>query len=363
MTIDLAAGRRWSAALLAAGLGLAVLGGCGTSGTSGSPEGRGATDDWDDCASATTGPASVMGFDPTTGEERWARLAGEAGGVIDAEGLLLVAQTGQLVAYDPSTGAAVWCRPGATGTGPRPAVAGDVLAVMGDGQLVGVDVRTGGTRWSVPLVAGPGAEIGTDGSTFVVISGGPLVRPQEDPTLAFSVAARVDAATGVPVQGPATHPWLQQQQGDDVVTIEERDCAGIADVVASDAATGAERWSVCTPLMGAAVLDRGVVFVAGAGQRGARVTAYDAVTGSVVWEADPQGIPNIFVSGDLVVVGGRAHLVALSRTDGHELWSADFDSPGRGGTRTEPGYFDSVAVSADGSAAAGVIIASEPHRD
>lgn len=361
---DLATRRRWPAAVAAAGLVLGVgLAGCGPSGTSGSLEDRGPADDWDDCAAATTGPASVMGFDPATGEERWARLAGDARGVIDTEGLLLVAQAGRLVAYDPASGAAVWCRPGATGTGPRPAVAGGLVAVMGDERLAGVDVRTGETRWTVPLTVGPAAEVGTDGVSFVVISGGPLVRPQEDPTLAFSVAARVDAATGAPIDGPATHPWLQQQEGDAVVTIEERDCAGIADVVARDAVTMAERWSVCTPLMGAAVLDGGVVFVAGVGQRGARVTAYDAVTGSVLWEADPQGIPNVFVAGELVLVGGRGHLVALSRTDGHEVWSADFDTPGRGGTRTEPGYFDSVAVSTDGSAAAGLIIASEPHRD
>jgi outer membrane protein assembly factor BamB len=242
-------------------------------------------------------------------------------------------------------------------------VADGLLAVMSEGQLAGVDVRTGATRWSVPLVAAAGAEVGTDGSTFVVISGGPLKRPQEDPTLAFTVAARVDAATGAPVDGPATHAWLQQQEGDAVVTIEERDCGGIDDVVGSDPVTGAERWSVCVPLMGGAVLDGGVVFTAGVGQRGARVTARDAVTGSVLWEADPQGLPTVFVAGDLVLVGGRAHLIALSRTDGSEVWSADFDTPGKGGTHTEPGYFDAVALSADGSAAAGLLIATEPHRD
>jgi outer membrane protein assembly factor BamB len=364
MSTDVADRRRWPAAMVAAGLALGLgLAGCATSGSSGSLEDRGPTDDWDDCAAATTGPASVMGLDPATGEERWARLAGDATGVLDAEGLLLVAQTDQLVAYDPSTGAAAWCRPGATGTGPRPAVAGGVLAVMGDGRLAGVDVRTGETRWSVPLTASPSAEIGTDGSNFVVIDGGPLQRPQEDPTLAFAVAARVDAATGAPVEGPATHAWLQQQEGDAVVTIEERECPGIDDIVGTDPVTGAERWSVCVPFLGATVLDRSVVFTAGVGQRAARVTARDAVTGAVLWEADAQGIPTIFVTGDLVLVGGRAHLVALSRSDGHELWSADFDTPGRGGTRTEPGYFSAVAVSADGTSAAGLLAASEPYRD
>jgi outer membrane protein assembly factor BamB len=367
-TTEVAARRRWPKAKAMAvvagvvGLGLG-LAGCGTSGSSGSREARRPTDDRDDCAAASTGPAAVMGFDPATGEERWSRLAGDASGVTDAAGLLLVAQAGQLVAYDPATGAAAWCRPGANVAGPRPAIAGGVLAVVGAGRLEGVDVQTGETRWSVPVDASPGAEIATDGSTFTVIAGGPLKRPQEDPTLAFAVVTRVDALTGAPVDGPPTHAWLQQQEGDAIVTIEERDCPGIDDVVGSDSATGAERWSVCVPLMGAVVLDRGVVFTAGVGQRGSRVTARDAVTGDVVWEADPQGIPTIFVAGDLVLVGGQAHLVALSRFDGSEVWSADFDTPGRGGTRTEPGYFDSVAVSADGTAAAGLIVAAEPHRD
>ncbi|HEY6533739.1 MAG TPA: hypothetical protein VIY72_15635, partial [Acidimicrobiales bacterium] len=32
---------------------------------------------FDDCANSTEGPASIVGFDPQTGEESWHRLAGD----------------------------------------------------------------------------------------------------------------------------------------------------------------------------------------------------------------------------------------------------------------------------------------------
>lgn len=321
-----------------------------------------ATEVFDDCATETSGPAVLIGFDAATGEQQWTRMTGESAFAADAEGLLIALGTSGMTAYDAASGHALWCRPGSASPGPRPAIVDGLMAVTERGRAAAIDLHSGEERWSVPIQSGRSPEIGTDGSSFVYISGGPLRRPQEAPEMPFAVDARLDVHTGEAVEGPPERPWLQQQQGENVVTIEEPPEGGGFNVVVVSDPTGAERWRVSTPFTTDVLLDRDLVVISSLGAGSSRVTAYSVGDGSVLWAADAD-TPRIFAAGDLVLVDGPGSLTALAHGDGRELWSGRYENPGRGGRYTETGWFEGVAVSSDGGSGAGLLVAAEPYRD
>jgi hypothetical protein len=318
---------------------------------------------YDDCASSAGGPASVVGFDPQTGGQRWQRLAGSRGSALDVDGVLVAAGGEGYAGYDPATGQALWCLPAGDGVGPgrvsdQPMVVDDLFVRTTGGRAEGVDAHTGEVRWSTPVPSGQGANIEVHGDQVVVLGGPTPSDWPHPPEMYFQVLARLDARTGEPVEGPQDEPWLLQRTADSTLVILD----SFSTFVVSNP-DGAERWRSTTPLTTTVVLDDDLVLVASAGGRGARIQALSSVDGTTVWEApDVNGI-RVFVVGDTVYVGGRESLVSLDRATGATRFEATYETIGRGGTYTEPGYFSGVTTSADGTAAAGVLMAAEPHRD
>ncbi len=343
--------RRAALALSLAGLAVLVTG-CGNDARN-SPSVA-----FDDCATTTSGPASIVGFDPETGEQRWTRLAGAARfSDIDVAGVL-VAFGSRTIGYDPATGQALWCRAGSRFGSMKPAtVEGNFVVITGD-AVESVDATTGQTIWSTDVDAPSDAELVSDGSQIVVTSGSILRRPAEAPEMPKAVIARLDARTGAMVDGPDEEPWLEQGDENSAVVITE----SFNTVVVSDPATGQERWRVSNPFTTSVILDGDLLFVSRLGSGDSKVTAHAASDGAVVWESTIPG-PSVFVSGDIVFSAQQAGLVALDRGSGRLLWDATFDTIGRDERYSEPGWFAAVAVSEDGSAAAGSMIAAEPYND
>jgi outer membrane protein assembly factor BamB len=317
---------------------------------------------YDDCASSTNGPASIVGIDPETGDQRWHRLAGSRGSALDVDGVLVAAGGEGYAGYDPATGQALWCLPAGDGVGPgrvsdQPMVVDDLFVRTTGGRAEGVDAHTGEVRWSTPVPSGQGANIEVHGGEVVVLGErvGTWPYPED---MRQVVLARLDGRTGEPVEGLSDEAWLLQRTADTTLVILD----SFSTFVVSDP-DGTERWRSTTPLTHGVVLDDDLVLVASLGDRGARIQALSSVDGTTVWEdPDVNGI-RMFVVGDTVYVGGRESLVALDRATGATRFEASYETLGRGGRFSEPGYFDGLASSPDGTALAGVLLATEPHRD
>jgi outer membrane protein assembly factor BamB len=349
---------RGASVVVAAIVGVAsVVTGCGSDSVD-------ATDSpaFDDCASSTEGPASIVGFDPQTGDQRWHRLAGSRGSALDVDGVLVAAGGEGYTGYDPATGLALWCLPVGDGVGPsrisdQPMVVGDLFIRTAGGRAEGVDAHTGQVRWSTPVPSGQGANIEVHGGEVVVLGErvGTWPYPED---MRQVVLARLDGRTGEPVEGLLDEAWLLQRTADTTLVILD----SFSTFVVSNP-DGTERWRSTTPLTHGVVLDDDLVLVASLGDRGARIQALSSVDGTTVWEdPDVNGI-RMFVVGDTVYVGGRESLVALDRATGGPRFQASYETLGRGGRFSEPGYFDGLASSPDGTALAGVLLATEPHRD
>jgi outer membrane protein assembly factor BamB len=365
-------GRRGGWWLCAVVLVAVVAAGCGDdpadgrAGPAGTP-GAG----YDDCATSTTGPAAVIGFDPATGEQRWSRLAGDLSYAYEAAGLLIASGTGGTVAFDPETGAARWCADTGAVVPSSAVVEKDVLAVLSPaGTVTGLDGATGAQLWTTPIPGSFGATVVGEAGAVLVLGNGPTRRPGEDPSLSEKVLLSVDPRTGTPVPGPAEVPARRQVVGDTAVTVEQRgDLPSIYTIVVADA-PGTTRWEVpAPPLLTDVILAGDQVLVSAIGAApadgqptGSQVTAYAAADGSVVWSTATRS-PHVFVADDLVLVDDTAGLEALEVTDGRPRWESRFESLGRGGRNSEPGTFSGVTITADGGSGAGLLVAAEPYRD
>jgi outer membrane protein assembly factor BamB len=350
--------------LLAAAVVALAVSACG--GSNGHEADTEATGDavaaFDDCATAETGPASILGFDPQTGEQRYQRLAGSRTSALSVDGVLVASGGEGVAGYDPATGAALWCLPTGSTGGPYPntdlpLVVDDLFIRTTGGRAEGIDAHTGEVRWSTPVPADQHATIAVRGGQVVVLGErvGSWPFPED---MRQAVLARLDGRTGEPVEGPADEPWLlQRDAGSSLVILESMSTFAVS------GADGAERWRGSASLMTSVLLDGDLVLVSSVGDRGEQVRALSAADGTTVWEAgDVHGI-RMFLAGDTVFVAGRESLVALDRATGEQRFHASYETIGRGGRFTEAGYFDDVAVSADGAGGAGLLVASEPHRD
>ena len=356
--VRLEGARRTAFVFVAVSAAGAALVGCGSGEPDLAAEGSG----FDDCATSTTGPASIVGVDPATGEQRYHRLAGGRGQALAVDGVLVAAGPEGYAGYDPATGQALWCLPAGDGGGPirvsdQPMVVGDLFIRTSGGRAEGVDVHTGQIRWSTPVPSGQGANIEVHGEEVVVLGErvGSWPYPED---MRQAVLIRLDGRTGAPVEGSPDEAWLVQRTSDSTLVILD----SFDTFVVSDP-DGTERWRASTPLTSSIVLDDDLVLVGSVGGRGARVQALSTVDGSTVWEnPDVDGI-RLFVEDDTVYVAGRERLVALDRSTGSLRFQASYETQGRGGPTSEPGYFSGLAASPDGTSVAAVLVAAEPHRD
>ncbi len=350
--------RRAALAVVVVGAASAALVGCGSA----EPDLAADETAFDDCATSASGPASIVGVDPATGEQRYQRLAGGRAQALSVDGVLVAAGAEGSAGYDPATGQAIWCLPAGDGVGPirvsdQPMVVGDLFIRTTGGRAEGVDVHTGQVRWSTPVPSGQSANIEVHGDEVVVLGErvGTWPYPED---MRQAVLIRLDGRTGAPVEGSPDEAWLVQRTADSTLVILD----SFDTFVVSDP-DGTERWRSTTPLTNGIVLDDDLVLVGSVGGRGARVQALSTVDGSTVWEnPDVDGI-RLFVEGDTVYVSGQERLVALDRATGSPRFRGSYETLGRGGRASEPGYFSGLAASPDGTAVAGLLVAAEPHRD
>jgi outer membrane protein assembly factor BamB len=330
--------RRAVAAMAVVGATGVLLVGCGGA----DPQQAGDDITFDDCATSTTGPASIVGLDPTTGEQRFQRPAGGRGQALAVDGVLVAAGDEGFAGYDPATGQALWCLPPGDGLGPirvsdQPMVVGDLFVRTSGGRAEGLDVHTGQVRWSTPVPSGQRANIEVHGDQVVVLGDrvGSWPYPED---MRQAVLARLDGRTGAPVEGPPDEAWLVQRTADSMLVVLD----SFDTFVVSDP-DGTERWRSTTPLTSSVVLDGDLVLVASVGDRGARVRALSSADGSTVWEdPDVEGM-RMFVAGDAVYVAGPERLVALDRATGSPRFEQSYETFGRDGRFSEPGYFSGLA--------------------
>jgi outer membrane protein assembly factor BamB len=232
---------------------------------------------------------------------------------------------------------------------------GHIIVQDEDGGLTALDPATGLTRWFVrlpgPLERWPAG----GGGTLVLVAGGevlvvdaasgrrlahvespdvPAGSPVSDGHLLFTptlvgnrlVATDLDLGVkrwefrfGAPLDGPA---MLLGEQARRTVIVATDD--GVVHAIAAQPeAPRTERWIARTGrLAGPAVSDGQRVFVA---TEDRSVLALDTGTGSTLWRYLPgetlTGGP--VLSGDTLVVGTDARVVALDATTGAERWKRD----------------------------------------
>ncbi len=221
----------------------------------------------DQTAVVLAGTDDVVALDPTTGDTKWHTHVPGSAELEPALGddLVLVPADNRAVALERATGATRWsvALPArvtavAAGTG---AGAGAVLVATDAGELRGVDARTGATTWSSThegVVHSQPAFDSTSGS-FVTVwhrTNEPMVRATDAltgaerwsaPTGAQAAAPTTVCAIGTPIGTPIAQTLKNQCAGGASAIVAAGDGNGHAAVVAYDISTGAERWRTAVP--------------------------------------------------------------------------------------------------------------------
>ncbi len=277
---------------------------------------------------------AVVSLDPVTGNERWRVDIAESPwsnpvidrGVVYAGIGSLVSGRSAVYALDAATGDQLWR---ADITNPSlPATPVDGLALgggrlyvnRGDGVVLALDAATGEERWRAQLPKPQrGAPVyenelvfiatGFDGAEIFAMSAsnGDRVWMVEHPENPATGAAVLDGTLYVPFDG--------------------------GDLVAYDAATGAERWRVATglraadqtsgPSPGLPLVTGGTIYVTSNGWSGSATEALDAVTGAQEWLSpigEFSGSAPALAEGVLLVGSDTGELVGLDAASGAELW-------------------------------------------
>ncbi len=194
-----------------------------------------------------------------------------------------------------------------------PAVSGGILYVGGDGALWALKATTGALIWKT------------------------LVSSQFNATTVAGSVVYASTASGIVYAVNATNGhilWSTKPSGCCLIgTVSVSN--GLAYVVsdhlsAYNATTGALVFSDAVKVMDApittAVVSGGVAFVQGTDT----VYAFNASTGGLLWTSATGHVSNPrapAVDGSTVVVGAGGSLVALSASDGHQLWILNSGSP------------------------------------
>jgi eukaryotic-like serine/threonine-protein kinase len=269
-----------------------------------------------------TGDGQVIARDANSGVQRWSAKTGadaiNGANLIARSGVVVASAIRHTVGIDAQTGRELWRYNAPNDT---IGVAGGVLVpgsvfdsrLDADDELVYVpawgasvsalDLHTGAPRW----VWHPGHIDGDTATSRVFRSGAVGARVSGD-----TLFATLWHYTTRP--GGTSEAW----------------------VVALDRATGKELWRIRLPYQGSGVLIQAAPVVYQnlviVHTLSARTYAIDRTTQKVVWEftvpsATLSTIAGPELYGDAVYVdGGDQHAYALSATDGHPRWSAEFET-------------------------------------
>ncbi len=218
------------------------------------------------------GFGELLAFDAKTGTELWASQAdGAGGGPVVANGTLYLTTSAGLEAFNTANGLELWSTGGdlvgVAGLLGPPAVAatGTVIVSAGDGNLHAFNGSTGAPLWTKPGGGGAapaivgnvvysGAANGSvyarhvgDGSlVWSVATGGTVLAPAVSggvvyaPSFGGGSLLAIQASTGTTLWSVPVHPGSAPAVANGVVYIDESDKA----VHALDASNGNDLWSV-----------------------------------------------------------------------------------------------------------------------
>ncbi|HEX7521427.1 MAG TPA: PQQ-binding-like beta-propeller repeat protein [Acidimicrobiia bacterium] len=221
--------------------------------------------------------------------------------VADDQTAVVLAGTDDVVALDPTTGATKWHThvPGSAEL--EPALGDHLVLVPADNRAVALERATGATRWSVALPARVTAVAAGTGA------GAGIVLIATDAGELRGVDARTGATTWSSTHEGVVHsqPAFDSTSGL-FVTVWHRTNEPM--VRATDALTGAERWSAPTGAQAAApvVAAETAIVAAGDGNSHAAIVAFDIRTGAERWRT---AVPKSFESAIHPVVANGLYIV------------------------------------------------------
>ncbi|HET9939768.1 MAG TPA: PQQ-binding-like beta-propeller repeat protein [Candidatus Eisenbacteria bacterium] len=270
---------------------------------------------------------TLCAFDARTGKSLWTASGFDmienataiAGDVIVGGGM-----NGQVRALNRKTGEPIWSYSAGVFVTTPPLIVGDAVYVATHQGLHALDVGTGQRRWMTPLgtqpnfVGNPAAHKGV----IVVSVGRELLA--------------IDAATGAERwRVRSSSQFWSPALGEDRVFVGSSD----GNLIAYDLATGAERWRfrsaypTADDIWSAPAISKGVVY---AGSRDAALYAVDATTGRKVWSFPTTGesVGDPVVSNEILYFSDSNHalppgvrrLYALDASSGAEVWKYEVNS-------------------------------------
>ena len=339
------------------------------------------------CGKGATGPGGVVGFDRSTGEQRWTMPIGWPDGAVVVGDVLVVSTTAEVVrGIDIASGEVVWCTQFESALDKVGGVvsAGPNVATLANGDVVALDPATGAERWRRHV-----------GTSLSQLRGGDVVWVSDGSAAGGNLTA-LDAVTGQDVPGASGPPLVSSfMLGDPPIAAEGFDLAAVAGgggssqvIEVTVSLKGEDVWSRTLPGFVAAivtstagpmvlVLDQtggtgtmpaaGLDVVSGTAPPApfdTRLTAYAASTGDQAWELALPGTPHLIapISDQIVVVPVGTELHAIDAASGEEIWTVTMPSPGQGGSYHEPGTFW-FAEGGGGTTAVAVGFAEQPYRD
>lgn len=275
----------------------------------------------------------LVALDTRTGDERWRYLSGRSGYLspVVADGMVYIGSAdGTLHAVDAMTGEGRWTfavpSAGEVLSGSSPTVAGGLVVIGSNlGVLHAVDAATGAERWQATVggsspttaaVADGALYVLTDGKAGSARPGGTFVGAFHEATTTFSLRV-LDLATGTERWTADIGPTLAGFQAAPAVVAGTVLVGGVGpygrEVVALDAADGAERWRFAAEdaINASPVVADGVAVV---GSFDGNVYAVDLATGTLVWRVETGGgiTTTAYIADGAVVVGsGDGNLYAI----------------------------------------------------